>query len=69
MMKRDHRRMNMLEAQIAEAAVRTIEETHIIRLSLDDQQRFVDLLLNPPAVPGALTRAQAAHNRLIRESR
>jgi uncharacterized protein (DUF1778 family) len=56
-------------AAAQEAARRTIEEAHTIRLSLDDQQRFVDLLLNPPALPAALTRAQEAHDRLIRESR
>jgi uncharacterized protein (DUF1778 family) len=56
-------------AAAQEAARRTVEEAHIIRLSLDDQQRFVDLLLNPPALSPALTRAREAHDRLIRESR
>lgn len=56
-------------AAAQEAAHRTIEETHLIRLSVEDQQRFVDLLLNPPAPSPALKRAKEAHDRLIRESR
>ncbi|MGZ3303126.1 MAG: type II toxin-antitoxin system TacA family antitoxin [Isosphaeraceae bacterium] len=52
-----------------EAAHRTTEETNNIRLSIEDQQRFVDLLLNPPPLSPALERARKAHSRLIRESR
>ena len=50
-----------------EAARRTIEQTQIIRLSVADQERFVDLLLHPPAMSPALKRARKAHSRLIRE--
>jgi len=39
-----------------------------IRLSIEDQRRFVELLLNPPALSPAMKRAKAAHARLIRES-
>ena len=46
------------------AAHRVIEETQIIRLSAEDQARFVDLLLNPPAPAPALLRAAEAHRRL-----
>jgi uncharacterized protein (DUF1778 family) len=56
-------------AAAQEAAHRTIEEMQLIRLSLADQQRFVDLLLNPPALAPALKRAKKAHSRLIRETR
>ena len=56
-------------AAAQEAAHRTIEETHLIRLSADDQRRFVDLLLNPPEPAPALERAKKAHARLIRKSR
>ena len=56
-------------AAAQEAARRTIEEAHIIRLSIEDQQRFVDLLLNTPPLSPALKRARKAHSRLIRESR
>jgi uncharacterized protein (DUF1778 family) len=52
-----------------QAAHRTIEETHLIRLSVADQRRFVELLLEAPAPVAALERAKRAHSRLIRESR
>lgn len=52
-----------------EAARRTIEATHLIRLSMDDQERFVALLLDPPPLSPALERAREAHSRLIRESK
>jgi uncharacterized protein (DUF1778 family) len=55
-------------AAAQEAARTMIEETHNIRLSVEDQQRFVDLLLNPPPPSPAMKRAKAAHARLIRES-
>ncbi|MDP4026611.1 DUF1778 domain-containing protein [Methylobacterium sp. NEAU 140] len=47
------------------AARRTIEETHIIRLSAEGQRAFVDMLLNSPPPNEALRRAQAHHRRLI----
>jgi uncharacterized protein (DUF1778 family) len=49
-----------------EAAMRTIDENTLIRLSAEEQTRFVELLLNPPAPPASLKRAKAAHKRLIR---
>lgn len=55
-------------AAAQEAAHRTIEETFIIRLSVEDQRRFVELLLDPPALSPAMQRAQRAHSELI-ESR
>ena len=55
-------------AAALEAAHRTIEEANIIRLSIEDQQRFVDLLLDPPGLSPALKRARKAHSRLIRET-
>ena len=55
-------------AAAQEAANRTIEEAHIIRLSVEDQHRFVDLLLDPPPPARALERARKAHARLIRKS-
>jgi uncharacterized protein (DUF1778 family) len=50
-----------------EAAHRTIEEAHVIRLSVQDQQRFADCLLNPPKPSPALARAKKAHSKLIRK--
>jgi uncharacterized protein (DUF1778 family) len=55
-------------AAAQEIAHRTIEEAQIIRLSVEDQQRFVDLLLHPPALAPAMKRAKKAHSRLIASS-
>lgn len=52
-----------------EAARRTIEETQIIRLSVEDQRRLAHGVLNPGAPTRALRRAKAAHARLIKKSR
>ena len=52
-----------------EAAQRTIDEAQVIRLSAGDQRRFVELLLNPPALAPAMKRAKRAHSRLIAPSR
>jgi uncharacterized protein (DUF1778 family) len=50
----------------AEAAARkAIEETCVIRLSIEDQQRFVDLLLNPPPPNSALQRSHKHHEQLF----
>jgi uncharacterized protein (DUF1778 family) len=51
-------------AAAQQAAQRTIEETHLIRLSVEDQRRFVGLLLNPPPLTSAMERAREAHRRL-----
>jgi len=56
-------------AAAQEAAHRTIDEAQVIRLSAEDQQRFVELLLYPPAMAPALKRAKRAHARLIASSR
>lgn len=47
------------------AARRTLEEASTLRLSVEDQRRFVDLLLNPPEPTEALERARTAHEALI----
>lgn len=56
-------------AAAQEVANRTIEESQVIRLSAEDQLRFVELLLDPPPPSPALKRAQRAHSRLIALSR
>ena len=56
---------DFIVAAAQEAAHRTIEETHLIRLSADDQQRFVDMLLNPPPLAPAMQRALEAHALLF----
>jgi uncharacterized protein (DUF1778 family) len=54
---------------LQEAAHRTIEETQIIRLSVEDQHRIAEALLNPPEPTPALRKAFEHHRRLIKESR
>ena len=56
-------------AAAQEAAHRTIDEAQIIHLSVEEQQRFVELLLNPPVFAPALKAAKKAHARLIASSR
>ena len=52
-----------------EAANRTIEEAHIINLSVEDQYAFAEAIINPPAPTAALRRAFRHHRSLIKESR
>ena len=56
-------------AAAQEAAQRTVEEAHLVRLSVADQQRVAEMLLNPPAPTPAMKRAFKAHRDLIRESK
>ena len=53
----------------AEAAARAALEENgsIIRLSPEDQARFVETLLNPRPISPAMKRAQAHHKRLVGE--
>jgi len=51
-------------AAAQEAAHRTIEETEIIRVSVEDQRRLAEALLDPPAPTPALMRAAEHHRRL-----
>lgn len=50
---------------VHEAARRAIEETEIIRLSVEDQQRFVEALLDPPPLAPTLERAREHHRKLL----
>ncbi|MBX9840211.1 MAG: DUF1778 domain-containing protein [Xanthobacteraceae bacterium] len=54
-------------AAAQEAAYRTIEETHVVRLSVEGQRRFADALLNPPRQSQALRRAVRRHRRSVGE--
>ena len=56
---------DFLVAAALKDAQRTIEDAQIIRLSLDDQQRFADLLLSPSPLAPAMKRAIKARKRLI----
>jgi uncharacterized protein (DUF1778 family) len=44
-----------------EAAQRAIEEEGVLRLSVEDQQRFAEALINPPEPGEALQRAKRLH--------
>lgn len=55
-------------AAAQEAARKTIAETQIIRLSVEDQSMLAAALLAPPEPTPALRRAQKAHRRLVLES-
>ena len=52
-------------AAASSAARKTIEEAEIIKLSVEDQQRFADALINPPPLTPAMLRAIGRHRRLI----
>lgn len=47
------------------AARETLEEAYTIHLSVENQKRFVDLLINPPEPDDALQRAKQSHEDLI----
>ena len=53
-------------AAAREVAHREIEETHVIRLAVEDHKRFMEALKNPPEPNIALRRAFESHRRLIR---
>lgn len=56
---------NFLVVAAREAACWTIEDAQIILLSVEDQERFAQALLEPSASSHALERAAQAHARLI----
>lgn len=50
------------------AAEETVERRSLIELSLADQERFAEALLNPEPVAAAMERAARAHQTLIEPS-
>jgi uncharacterized protein (DUF1778 family) len=48
-----------------QAAQKTIEETAVIRLTVEDQRQIMESLLNPPEPNEALRRAFEARRRLF----
>jgi uncharacterized protein (DUF1778 family) len=52
-------------AAASAAARKIIEDAEIIKLSVDDQQRFAEALINPPPLTPAMRRAIEHHRRLI----
>ena len=60
---------DFIVAAAQDAANRTIEETSIVRLSVEDQRLIAEAILNPPAPTPGLVRAFEAHKRLIRPTK
>ena len=60
---------DFIVAAAQEVAERTIENTEIIRLSVEGQRIFAQAILNPPEPSAELKKAAEAHRRLIREVR
>ena len=56
---------DFLVAAALKDAHQTIEDAQIIRLSVDDQHRFAELLLDPPPLAPAMQRALKSRKRLI----
>jgi uncharacterized protein (DUF1778 family) len=52
-------------AAAQEAAQKTVSEIEVMRLSREGQEKFVDLLLSPPAPAPALKKAFRRHRELI----
>jgi uncharacterized protein (DUF1778 family) len=48
-----------------EAACRTIEQTEIIRLSIEAQRQIAEAILNPPPATKALKKAVKRHRELF----
>jgi uncharacterized protein (DUF1778 family) len=55
-------------AAAQEAAHRTVEDAQVIRLSVEDQRRFVEALLNPTPLTPAMERAIDRYRTLIAPS-
>ena len=53
---------------VESAAREAIENAEILRLTAEDQARFADALLNPPAPAPAMKRAADRHAKLIEAS-
>ena len=48
-----------------DAALRTIADTEVVRLSLEDQQRIAEAMLNPPLPTDSLRRAFQRRESLL----
>jgi len=59
---------DFLVAAAQAEANRTIEQAQIIRLAVEDQHHFAELLLAPPPLAPAMERARERHARLIRST-
>lgn len=50
---------------VQEAIQRAVEQANVIRLSREDQVRFAEALINPPAMSPALKRAFIKHQKMV----
>ena len=50
-----------------EEATRVIEQTEILRLSMEDQRRFAEALINPPPPTPAMIKARDRYAEMIEE--
>jgi uncharacterized protein (DUF1778 family) len=50
---------------LQEAAVRTVEEHNVLKLTVEDQRIFVKALMNPPSPNEALKRAAERYRRTV----
>jgi uncharacterized protein (DUF1778 family) len=55
---------DFLVDSLRDAALKVIEEHNAVLLTLEDQQRFVKALMNPPAPSPALTKAAERYRRM-----
>ncbi len=55
-------------AAAQEAAHRTIEQTEIIRLAVEDQRIFAEAILSPPPLAPAMERAIERYRRIVKAS-
>lgn len=60
---------DFIVAAAEEAARKAIEDARVIELTVDEQRRFAEALLDPPELGSAWKRARESHRRLISESR
>lgn len=59
---------DFMVAAAQEAAIRTIEDLQIIRLSVEDQRAFAAAMIEPPPPTPTLRRAAKAYRTLIKDS-
>jgi uncharacterized protein (DUF1778 family) len=62
------RRLSRAAPTEARMAPATLKRKQLIRLSIEDQRRFADTIVNPPAPNKALRRAAKAYTALIAKS-
>jgi uncharacterized protein (DUF1778 family) len=60
-------RTDFVVAAASAAARKTIEDAEVIKVSVEDQQRFTEALINPQTLAPALQRVMQRHRRLFGE--